>query len=74
MWRKKEKVEHVTVVVDETNLVETVAALEATAARCVKVVGEAVRKAEVAIAEAKTERGKLETTIAAARKKGQGRW
>lgn len=64
----------VNVSVDETNLDEAKADLNAVADSAEKRVMEALQKLDAKITEAKAERNKLETATAAARRKGRGVW
>ena len=76
MWRRSKNLfaeEHVTVTVDEVSAKATLDAIETARVDALNEVGAARRKLEAVIAEAKTERGKLNTAVATARRKGQVR-
>ena len=63
LFKRRPTIQNITVVVDETNVDDAVKRIE-----------DATRKLDAKVVEAKAERGKLENTIAAARRRGQGRW
>ena len=74
LFSRRKRTEHVTVVVDETNVQVAINNIGHAKAAALKEIHDATRKLESATAEAKAERGRLEAAVATARRRGQGRW
>lgn len=73
MWRRQ-KQQHVQVVVDEIDVNLALQTIEEARVKTLIEITSAKRKLESVIAEAKAERGRLEAAVATARRRGQGRW
>lgn len=74
LFSRRKRTEHVTVVVDETNVQVAIDSIGDAKTAALKEIRDATRKLETVTDEAKTERGRLEAAVATARRRGRGRW
>lgn len=74
LFSRRKRTEHVTVVVDETNVQVAIDSIGDAKTAALKEIRDATRKLETVTDEAKIERGRLEAAVATARRRGRGRW